>query len=294
MGLFVHLGVHKTATTHLSDCILAAEEELLASEVVFLDAERLRHPPLSLRGLLSDPAAKPRARKLVRDILRGLAAEHRNLILSEEQIVGRLGGGRFLGAAGQVYPGAGQRLSRLLDLLGTRDVTLLLALRSPADFLTSTFGEVLRHDGPLRIEDFLGDFDPVSLRWSELVARLMDQSGAARMVCWRYEDLASVREDMLTILLGADLARAVPDLPPTRVGLSDAGYRALLQQSSGQQAERQKTGAMLRAHPKRTASDRLRVLPQAVHDACERLYIEDCARIAAMPGVRLLTAKGQG
>lgn len=294
MALFVHLGAHKTATTHLARCVLAAEEDLLQAGVIFLDPAQLRQPPLELRALIADPGVPPRRHGPAQEILRGLMAEQRDLILSEEQILGSLGASRFLGRDGSVYPLAGARVRKLLDVLGTRDVTLLLGLRSPAEFLTSTFGEQLRHGGPLRIEEFLGDYDPKSLRWSELVERLMMESGAARLVCWRYEDLSAVRAELLTIMLGADLAGLVPDLPPTRVGLSGPGYRALLQHTSGDRAERKEIGAMLKAHPKRAAADGLRLLPQEVHDACDQNYVEDCARIAAMPRVRMLRPKAQG
>ena len=294
MALFIHLGAHKTATTHLARCVLAAENDLLQAGVVFLDPAQLRQPPLELRALISDPGKSPKQQKLGQEILRGLMAEQRDLILSEEQILGGLGASRFLGRDGRVYPQAGQRLGKLLDLLGTRDVTLLLGIRSPADFLTSTFGEQLRHGGPLQIEEFLGDYDPRSLRWCELVERLLAESGAMRLVCWRYEDLRAVRDEVLTIMLGPDLASVVPDLPPTRVGLSGPGYRALLQQADGARVDGKLIGALLKAHPKQAGGDRLRLLSDELHDICERNYAEDCARIAALPGVRMLSPKAQG
>lgn len=288
MGLFIHLGAHKTATTHLENCLRAAEPELLAAGVAFLGPGNLRQEPLNLRMLLNDPDRRPRQQSTARVLLRTLIADHRDLVLSEEQILGGLGDADLLGPDGQVYLHAVPRLRHLLALAGTGEVTLLLALRSPADFLTSVFGEQLRHGGPLRIEDFLRGFDPAGLRWSELVARLLAETGAARLICWRYEDTAATRSELLDLLLGPDLARAVPYLKPRRPGMSAAAYRALLDGSDGELASRDLAEALRRAHPKRAGAAALRVLPEALHATCDRLYAKDCARIAAMPGVRFL------
>ncbi|TRW95095.1 hypothetical protein FNJ84_17565 [Paracoccus sp. M683] len=294
MSVSIHVGAHKTATTHLTNCIDRIERQMIAAGTMFLGPESLRHAPLNLRALLNRPDANAEKQASGSAILRGLIDDHRNLVISEEQILGAIANGNLTDEAGRVYPKAGMRLRHLLDLIGTRDVTVFLACRSPADFLTSAFGEYLRHNGPLRIEDFLGDFDPRALRWSELAERLMQESGAARMICWRYEDLAAIRPELLRSLLGPDLAAIVPDLPPTRLGLSDAAYRALLAQSEGDTATREMTGKVLRAMPKQGQADRLRALPQALHDECDRLYAADCARIAAMPAVRFLSPPVQG
>lgn len=288
MGLFIHLGAHKTATTHLANCLEKAESDLLADGVAFLGPENLRQAPLNLRLLLNNPEGRPDQQKAAMGILRGLMEEHRDLIISEELILGGFTKGQFLGAGGQVYPQAGQRLRHLLDLVGTRDVTLLLAIRSPADFLTSAFGEGLRHEGPLKIDTFLNGFQPALLRWSELIGRLQRDSEAQRLICWRYEDLANIRGDLLIRMLGPKLAAAVPDLPPTRLGLSDSAYRMLLDRSVGDAAVRDLTGEVRKAHPKQTPRDTLRVLPQELHDECDRNYAEDCASIAAMPWVHFL------
>lgn len=294
MGLFVHLGAHKTASTHLARCLEAREIELLAEGVVFLAPEQLRSEPLNLRVLLNEPESRPRRRAAARDMLRDMIAEQRDVILSEELILGGLAGRGFMAGDGRIYPNAGQRLAQVLDMVGTRDATLLLAIRSPADFLTSAFGELLRHGGPARIDEFLGGFDPAAMRWSELVDRLLRESGAERLICWRYEDWALVRSEVMALMLGPDLAATIPDLPPVRVGMSDAAYRALLDGAAENRAERDVVSALRKEHPKRGAEDRLRVLPDALHEACDRLYAEDCARIAAMPKVRFLAPKAQG
>lgn len=289
MSVFILVGAHKTATTHLTFCLEAIESQLMQAGVMFLAPKVLRHPPLEVRALLGGAGRRSARRATVSGILRGLIEDHRDLIIQDEQILGGLGGGRFLGAGGRIYPDAGLRLSSLLDLIGTRDVTVMLACRSPADFLTSAFGEALLQGGSLRMDEFLGDFDPTALRWSELAERLMAESGAARMVCWRYEDLAAIRGELLRSLLGEKLGAAVPNLPPKRRGLSDAAYRMLRAAAEGGVVPHGLTGQALRQLPKKGAADRMQVLPQAVHDVCERVYAEDCKRLAALPGVRFLS-----
>lgn len=293
MSLNIHLGAHKTATTHLQRCLGAIEADLLAHELMFLGPDTLRGAPLDLRALLNNPDRHPKRRDAARTLLRGLRAEHRDLLISEELILGGLGQ-RLLGPEGRIYQDAGQRLRNLLTLLGNPDVTLFLALRSPADFLTSLFGEQMRHGGPVRIEDFLDGFDPVSLSWSDLVARLLKGSQAGRIVCWRYEDTAAIRPVLLTRLLGSDLAARVPDLPPVRVGMSAAAYQMVLEKAGQGEGVKMLTNRALNAHPREGGEARMQLLSPAVHKQCEHAYDDDCRNVAAMARVEFLRPASQG
>ncbi|MFV0384107.1 hypothetical protein [Paracoccus sp. (in: a-proteobacteria)] len=294
MTLSIHLGAHKTASTHLQRSIGAIEADLLESNVIFLGPDILRDAPLDLRALLEGPERRRRQSDMVSRLLRGFLAEHRDMILSDELILGGLGRARLLGDNGRIYLGAAQRLRNLLDLLGTGDATLYLAIRSPADFVTSLFGEQLRWGGVLRIEDFLGDFDPAGLSWSDLVRRLLATGEAGRIVCWRYEDTATTRLQLLTRMLGPGLAALVPDLPPARIGLSVAAYNMVLARAAEGQPIDLLVGQSRKQHPRTRGEDRLRLLPPEIHAAAARRYAEDCAELARIPGVEFLVPGAAG
>lgn len=289
MGLHIHVGVHKTATTHLQRCISAVEPQLMDRDIMFLGPQTLRANPVDLRSLLDgDRSATERWRK-TRNVLRGVLADHRDMLISEELLLGGLDPERFLGRDGQIYTTAEERLANLFRLLGARDATLFLALRSPADFLTSVFAEQMRFGGELNIAEYIGDFDPVLLDWPGLVTRLL-KAGATRVVCWRYEDLAAVRSKILRRRLGQRIAGLIPDLRPVRLGLSPAAYRMIEENSASVAVEERQVlvARAMKAHPKRRNDPPLRIFDPAIHALCEQGYDRDCARIAAMPGVEFL------
>lgn len=289
MSVHIHLGAHKTATTHLQRSLVAIEGDLLAQGIAFLGPTLLRTPPLDLRALLNDPDRMARDRDAVVPLLRGLIRDHSRVVISEELILGGLDHGNVLGRGGRLYLLAENRVSNLLRLLGHADITLYLALRSPADFATSLYGEQVLRGAPPRIEEFLGDYDLTAMRWSDLVTRILNATGAPRLVCWRYEDLDRIRPAMLADLIGPSLAGIVPDLPPARVGLSTDAHHMIRNGVAAGGDLRRLVSAARAAHPRRLrGGGRVRLLPDALHDACDAAYAEDCARIADLPRVRFL------
>lgn len=290
MTLSIHLGVHKTATTHLQHSVRRIEQDLLDADRIFLGPDSLRDAPLDLRALLNRPQATPKRATLARDLLRSLRDEHAALTLSDELILGGLGRERMLADDGSFYRDAQMRLGNLLDLLGTRDVDLFLALRAPASFVTSVHGELTRQGGAGSLQDYLGDFDVGTAQWQPLVMRLLSVMGQGRLTIWRFEDTGRVRDRLLTRMLGAELAALVPNPPPLRVGLSAAAYRHLEKagQGASQDDRRRQAEMALRQHPQRRPDQRLRLLDDAVHDRSAATYDRDCDRIAALPQVDFL------
>lgn len=289
MSLRIHLGIHKTATTHLQQSIKQIEQSLIERDVMFLGPENMRVRPLAVINLLDNMEKKPKRVLAAKNLLRGLLDTNSDCVVSEELILGGLSPARFLGKNGQIYTRAEARLNGLLDMFGTRDATLFLAIRSPASFLTSIFGESLRSGGPLTPAEYFGDFDPLALRWSEFVQRIM-QSGAARVVCWRFEDLSGVREAMLTKLLGAEFAPMIPNLRPMRPGLTRPAYDMVVANDDGSRvARRQLVSEAIRKFPKGPGMEPLEIFSDEINRASDQIYAEDCAKIAAMSNVEFLS-----
>lgn len=293
MSLSIHLGIHKTATTHLQQSIKLIEPELVDRDFMFLGPENMRARPLAVVGLLDKVAKKPKRAKTTKMLLRGLLSAYSNCLVSEELLLGGLNPTGFLGKNGQIYTKAENRLNNLLDLFGTKDATLFLSLRSPASFLTSAFGEALRFGGPLTPDEYFGDFDPLDLRWSDLITRLM-RSGVSRLVCWRFEDLADIRHVMLTKMLGEEFAPMIPDLRPLRPGLTQAAYDMILANGRGAtwMEKRKLVSEAISKYPKTAEAEPLVIFDDAIHRESDRVYAEDCAKVAAMPRVEFLRPDG--
>ena len=284
----VHLGAHKTATTHLQMGLAAVASAARAEGLLIQTAPATRRPPtdwhaLSLKG---DAADWGRAAAAMADRCAGVD----RLLLSEELILGDLTRGRFFGAGGVIYPRAAQRLAQVLAAIGGPPATLFLSIRRPDSFLTSAFAENLRTGRALLLADYLDGFAVPALRWSELIARLAALPGVGEIVVWRYENLAALRPAILARMLGSGLAAQVTDSGPQREGVSRRAYRAILAALPTTPAEERRAmiaDAMAR-FPKGPRQPGLDPLHSRIKAASAAAYDRDCALIARMDRVTLL------
>ncbi|MCS5602757.1 MAG: hypothetical protein NZ734_11255, partial [Paracoccus sp.] len=165
-------------------------------------------------------------------------------------------------------------------------------VREPADFLISAFGEELRMGRQARIGDYLAGLDCARLGWSDLADRLLSVAGVESLVCWRHEDLGSVRPSVLARMAGPQAARLIPDPAPRRIGWSAAAYRDYLgaiAHSDTMQDRRQIAHRALESHPRGVGDAGLRAAIPAADLPRGGDYAEDCARLAAMTKVTFLS-----
>lgn len=85
---------------------------------------------------------------------------------------------------GILYPMAEARVERLAALFEGLDVEFLLALRNPATFLPALHQRIGRGN----FRDLLAQADPMTLRWSDCVARIVAGVPRARVTVWCNED----------------------------------------------------------------------------------------------------------
>ena len=142
----IHIGAHKTATTHVQETLAAMRAGLVARGVDFIPnsgccAGRLRRgarAPAAWNRL--PPLRGPMVRRMVARHLDPLRAGPATLVLSEEKL---LGGSQHVFAE-PIYPQV-QRIIALLATLGGRaDVTLFLSIRSFDTQLPSAYVQELQ------------------------------------------------------------------------------------------------------------------------------------------------------
>ena len=204
----IHIGAHKTATTHLQATLERISEALRQDGVAVATMTQLRE---ATGPLLRRPGLRARLMPRVpgsdlATVLGALGRGADRVVLSEENWIGEA----FEGAACPPYPDATRRLSRIVQALPGRDVTLYLAVRHPAEFASSVYAEALRHHP--------GKVDALRMRhywlaaetpWSDLIARLQTACPSAAIVVWRYETYRARRQEITERLVGLNL----PPLP---------------------------------------------------------------------------------
>lgn len=211
----IHLGAHKTATTHLQDTLTAIRPRLVACGVDPIPLEGLRGAGVAhalnerriatrlpvLRGVI--------ARRLLAELVDPLRAGPETVVLSEEKL---------LGAPRKVfsepcYPMIEHIVPTLATLGGRAEVTLFLSIRSFHAQLASTYAQELRVLPPPE-----GGFEAIRARavarppsWFDLARRIRRAAPGTPLRIWRQEDYRSHRSEILSALVGCDVG-ALPEL----------------------------------------------------------------------------------
>ena len=211
----IHLGAHKTATTHLQDTLAAIRPRLVSRGVDPIPRDALREVGIAqalnerriatrlpvLRGVI--------AKRLLTELLDPLREGPETVVLSEEKLMGaprRVFSEPF-------YPMVEHIVPTLATLRGRAEVTLFLSIRSFHAQLASTYAQELRVLPPPE-----GGFEAIRARvvarppsWYELAQRIRRAAPGTPLRIWRQEDYRDHRRAILSGLVGCDVG-ALPEL----------------------------------------------------------------------------------
>lgn len=285
-GIVLHLGAHKTASTHLQQALKRARP--FAGARVFVPDD-LRKDGLRLQDWLHrgvEDAGHEAA-------LRSAFAVAGRLVISEENILGQSPGAVHR-AAGPLYPRSAERLEKLVRVLPEGPVTLALALREGAGFLASCYSQALMAGRVAPYAALFGALDPAAPGWEGLVAGLAAALPAARLVIWDHADWPAVAPAVAQALLGPGARLALPT-GRAHPGLTAPAVAALLAAAPPQEAEARDLARDLRAKFPREAGHP----PFQPHDPATRAraaaaHAALMARLGAWPGVTWLRPGPEG
>ena len=196
----IHIGAHKTATTHVQETLALMRPELVAQGVDFIPNLLLRQGGIAValgRKRLwkrVPPLRGPMVRRILAEHLDPLRAGPTRMVFSEP-----------------IYPQV-QRVTALLATLAPRSrVTLYLSIRSFDTQLPSAYVQELK---VMPVPG--GGFEAIRRRvlarppsWFELVRRIRAAAPGVPLRVWRQEDYRDHREAIVAALVG----RAVGPLP---------------------------------------------------------------------------------
>jgi hypothetical protein len=214
MRIELHLGVHKTATTHLQrhwlDCgqVAGATAAIPPLGDVRANLTPVCNPPPVKDG--GHGEAERRRKKAIR-WLADWGQRAPALVLSDENIIGS---SERLFAQRSIYANALGRLERLAEIVEGHEVRIWLSVREYGSFLRSAYCETLRH-GPYRpFRQVYSRLDLDKRGWEHLAQDVQKAFPAARLVCWRYESLSDLRPSITAAMFG--LKRAAMPAPHDR------------------------------------------------------------------------------
>jgi hypothetical protein len=201
--IYLHVGLHKTATTYIQS-LLAANQGKMAA------VGRAYWILWQIRGVLQDLQAerywteagiqelRTRASSpLFR--LRGMVEAASDCIISDENIVGL----STQAMSGQLYPDATKRLRRVRSVLPDKEIEVWLCLRSYDQFLPSIYCETLRAGHFVPWQDFAERYSTLpDRRWPALVDAVRASLPNSRVVIWAYEEFRSLLPKVASRLSG--------------------------------------------------------------------------------------------
>jgi hypothetical protein len=293
MRIVYHLGAHCTDDERLLRCLLKNRGVLAEQGIIVPGPTRyrtlLRETAVALKG---QPASMDTQALVLEQIMEVDRAER--LILSWDS---------FLSFAtwtmdGGLYRSAGERVRAFSQIFPRIDAEFYLAIRNPATFLPALFEKQKNAKGGTKdFATFLRNRDPMEVRWSEVVDRILALNPDVPLTIWCDED---------TPLIWPEVLQAVSGHAPGTV-LEDT-HELLSQIMSSEGLKRMQ--AYLDSHSVTTPDLRRKVytafldkfaVPDRINievevpgwtedlvSAMTTLYDQDVALIRSTPGVRFI------
>lgn len=292
----VHLGAHKTASTHFERTLRrsrkASRAFFLARPVKTVVRERLTR---RLKAVQEDPglAGEIGGAALLRAFLpqdEGEAAGVTRIFVCDENVIGTtpdlFGGGRM-------YPRAAGQVRAMVALLGREGLACSLAIREPAGFVASAWGEAVRRGAFLDRHAYLAGTPLERMRWAPLVAGIRAALAGVPLTVWTFEDYPRLRDGLVRTLLDDGSGREPRiwnDDGPVREGPSARAIEEIRAacEDAGGPVGRERVEEIMRRFPKSPALPGPRLFDGREEAVLARLYLRDLEAIAALDGVTLL------
>lgn len=283
-----HIGVHKTATTHLQRSLRLAANPLAASGVQYCGPDTLRLPGRSLQSLfgLKHQAFAATVKRPAAEQLALLCKGAHRLVLSEENFIGPLNQpkGRRMK---QRYKPAGARLTGLSQAIG-QPIDVHIAVRRPTGFINSAYCQMLLGGRVQPLKTYKRRHGVGTVDWADLVSRVRAAPGVGDVTVWRYEDYADVYPQIVTGLVGPEAASLVtPRRRRINRGLSAPAVAQVLAQAETAEGENSARVAR-KALPVEDGHAAFDGFSAEEHAASDVIYAQQIAAIAQMDGVTLL------
>lgn len=210
--LRVHLGAHKTATTHLQDTLAAHRATIARAGINYIPREdfgplqrRFSNPDHWRKRLWSWPVEQLFLRNF-----NSLRSGAPIVLLSDEDLLGF----SYDLFTSPVYPEL-RGLHLVRSLARDTRLTLFLGMRSFDRILPSAYAQTIKAIAPRPgwLDEIRAGIAQSPPSWVELVGRLKAMFPQATLHVWRQEDYRTHAQEILGFFVGRDVG-PFPELPP--------------------------------------------------------------------------------
>jgi hypothetical protein len=199
--LRIHIGAHKTATTHVQD-VLAANRDCLAKQGIdYLTRREIRGARVlrAMRENFRQAGLLSHELRTFAEIVSPLRSAGSKLLISEEDIIGM--SAHLLNG---LYPQATRFLLPWSEAINRETTSLFLSIRNLADILPSAYSQAVRDGanvGPIR--QYISKWLHNTPKWSDLISRIRKQFPKATLKVWTLNDYICDNAKILSQLSGA-------------------------------------------------------------------------------------------
>ena len=290
--IMLHVGVHKTATTHMQASLRLSRARLNAASVSYWDPKTLRAGGSDVADYLR--LAEGRFASGVQQMLGG----HDRLLISEENML-RLPYKMGEGPNPVLYERGHELIAQMGQGAPEQQVDVAISLRDYAGYFRSLYTQTLMGGYFPSFERFITRSSYDVCTWVDLVDRIHALPNVRRIMVWRYEDYGVLAQRIFAGLIGQDLG-AIPLVPErSHPGLSEQAVTALREHQARDPGHNRRLHKIPRRPIAQAARDAFPTGAQypkfdpwqaADLEMSAQRYAADMAEIAAMPKVHLLKA----
>jgi hypothetical protein len=195
-----HIGVHKTATTHLQDILAANRDGLAADGFDYFPRELIRQSKLvpTINHNFWQTRLPYARRASLEELVMPLRSGPEKIIVSEENIIGN-----SVQLLRGLYPDVQSRLVPWSSIMDQRRTTVFVSLRNFADVLPSAYSQALR-DGSIipPFRDFLAFWLEKRPKWSEFISRVREAFRISRLRVWTFDEYSENQLRIASLLSG--------------------------------------------------------------------------------------------
>lgn len=288
----LHIGAHKTATTHLQDALAQRRAAVAAAGVDFIPRELFRavsdFPPPDPRW---PPARGFQRRRAFANALAQVRLGPETVAISEETLPGLTP--EML--ADPLYPRAERRLASFAALARREELQLFLSIRSFDEALPSAYAQALRAvplPGGFAACMARAEARPPS--WADYVERLLQLFSRAPLTVWTMEAYRADPRGVAALYLGVDPGpiekgnAPASTRTPSSAAVAEAEARSTELPADLSDAERRRIiGGIYDRHAGN--GPKFNPLTEPLRARLKARYADDLVRIAGMaPRVRLV------
>lgn len=284
--IHMHLGAHKTASTHL--------ERMIRHNIELLELKDVRSPVKRevrekfTRRLIKN--GKPTDLTSEDPALVEMIGSPETFVLCDENVPGVP---KRVLQNGVFYPNASFRLSRAVEVLRDHPISFFIGIRNPAAFITSCYCETIRTNRFMPFSEFVDRRELHNLRWTNLVEEINRHAPDRPVYIWKFEDYRIVWRSILAKILDVQPERR-DDLvwlnEDSRPGLSETVIEKLREHAKENSAPMSVSAVneLIRLFPKNEQNPAPVCLTQLEKEALAYRYDQDIADLKKLSNVQMI------